>query len=292
MKSYVCLMRNALLSATIALNLVGCRGCHPAASVRSGPIGAQSTLSAYSAGGGAQAIVLQNATVTAAGSVVVTNMPIGATKLTVNVSGTATGSMTFTITEVDSGDRATALGSPVSTSAITTTGATSASLTLASSGTVLVSWTATSSPSFTGVWASLTSTGLATTGGGSGSASTVSISSPVAAAGAVPTVAWAPVEVSQAPQSNCPDQGAFVGDAGATGSGSVLVDASITTTGVARRIWVGTAGTVCLTHLNDTSASTCTCYLNVAAGTYLDGVFTAICGADAGTTAGSFVLER
>lgn len=135
-------------------------------------------------------------------------------------------------------------------------------------------------------------------GSGSGSGSTVSVSNfpatqnvavtaPTATAGQVPTTGWAPVEVSQAPQSNCPDQAFAIGDAG---NSTVLVDASIVTTGVARRIWIGQGGTFCGTKLNDTT--TCPCYLNVAAGTYLDGLWTQVCSVDAGTTAGSFVLER
>jgi hypothetical protein len=102
--------------------------------------------------------VQSNATLTTTGSTVLTANYFGTQQinLIVNVTNSPTGttpSMTVTIAEVDPGNGTTTFGNSASTSAITTTGVFTASLSNTHSDVIKVTWTISgTTPSFTGVY--------------------------------------------------------------------------------------------------------------------------------------------
>lgn len=104
-----------------------------------------------------------NATLTSSGSTFVRFNYFGTQQinLIVNVPNAPTGTsptLTFTIQEVDPGDETTTFGSSATTTTITNTGVFTAVLTNTHSSAVKVSWTVggTGSPTFTGVYATIT----------------------------------------------------------------------------------------------------------------------------------------
>src|SRR6185369_17090632 len=107
-------------------------------------------------GGNYQPIFL-NGTINSSSNSTLSNVGDGTVSLFINVKNAPTGTnptLTFTIKEVDPGDKATALRSIVTGAAITAAGTQVLTLPMVSSGSVLVSWTigGTSSPTFTGVY--------------------------------------------------------------------------------------------------------------------------------------------
>jgi hypothetical protein len=106
--------------------------------------------------------VFNNGTITASGNDVFFLQYFGNQQinLIVNVTAAPTGStptVTFTIQEVDPGDTSTVFGSSASTTSITGTGVFTAVLTNTHSSAVKVSWVVTGgTPSFTGVYATIT----------------------------------------------------------------------------------------------------------------------------------------
>lgn len=108
-------------------------------------------------------VVLSNATITNPGSDIYATQFFGVQELAlvVNVTaaptGTGTPTLTFTIQEVDPGDGVTTYGNSASTVGITGVGVFTAVLNITTSSAVKVSWTISgTTPSFTGVYATLT----------------------------------------------------------------------------------------------------------------------------------------
>lgn len=103
--------------------------------------------------------VLTNATVTSSGSAVLTGYGFQQISLVVNVKASPTGTtptITFTIQEVDPGDKTTTFGNSASTQAINAIGVFSAIINTTTSGSVKVSWTVTgASASFTQLYATV-----------------------------------------------------------------------------------------------------------------------------------------
>lgn len=102
-----------------------------------------------------------NSTITASSSGIYFGFGTKEITLVVNVKNPPTGSsptLQFTIQEVDPGDETTVFGSTVSTASITTAGVYQATIRTTLGGNLKVSWTigGTSSPTFTGVYSTLT----------------------------------------------------------------------------------------------------------------------------------------
>lgn len=129
-----------------------------------------------------------NSTITASGSFVVSGIGSKELTLVVNVTASPTGTtptLTYTLQEVDPGNLTSVFGSTVSTSAINAIGVFTISLGATVGGAVKVSWVigGTSSPTFTGVYATTSSkVGTATSTAGTVIVSDASIGSNNAAA--------------------------------------------------------------------------------------------------------------
>lgn len=103
--------------------------------------------------------VLTNATITSNGSATLTGYGFQQINLVINIKASPTGTtptLTFTIQELDPGDKSTSIGNSTTTSALNAIGVTTATLNTSTSGTVKVSWTiAGASASFTQVYATV-----------------------------------------------------------------------------------------------------------------------------------------
>lgn len=105
--------------------------------------------------------VHNNSTVIASGSQVIVGFGIKEVTLVINVTATPTGTsptLTYTIQEVDPGNTTTVFGPVVTSTTITNTSIQHITLPNTTGGALLVSWTitGTGSPTFTGVWATVT----------------------------------------------------------------------------------------------------------------------------------------
>ena len=113
--------------------------------------------------------VQSNATLTTSGSTIITGNYFGCQEiaLIVNVTVAPTGttpSITFTVQDVDPGNGTTVYGNSASTSAITGTGVFTAVLNVTTSSAIKVSWTVSgTTPSFTGLYATITTKGTPST---------------------------------------------------------------------------------------------------------------------------------
>lgn len=113
--------------------------------------------------------VQSNATVTVSGSQIISGNFYGVQQinLIVNIKNAPTGSsptINYTIQEVDPGDNTTTFGNSATTGTLTGVGVYTANLTATSSSSIKVSWTVTgSSPSFTGVYATVIAKATSTT---------------------------------------------------------------------------------------------------------------------------------
>jgi hypothetical protein len=107
-----------------------------------------------------QQTVQSNATVTASGSQVFTGFGTREITLVINIKNAPTGTLptiAYSLQEIDPGDGTTPVGSSVTGTALSAAGTQLLTLRLTLSGAVQVSWTVTgTSPSFTGVYATLT----------------------------------------------------------------------------------------------------------------------------------------
>lgn len=103
--------------------------------------------------------ILTNATVTSNGSTVVTGYGFQEINLVINIKAAPTGTtptITFTLQEVDPGDKTTIMGSSTTTTALSGVGVTIAALNTTTSGSVKVSWTVGgTAPSFTQLYATV-----------------------------------------------------------------------------------------------------------------------------------------
>jgi hypothetical protein len=103
--------------------------------------------------------ILTNATVTSNNSAIVTGYGFQQVSIVVNIKASPTGTtptLTFTIQEVDPGDKTTTFGNSASTQSINAIGVYTASLSTTTSGTIKVSWTITGAgASFTQVYATV-----------------------------------------------------------------------------------------------------------------------------------------
>lgn len=106
-------------------------------------------------------VVHANAAVTSSGSAVFTGFGAKEINLIINITGPVTGgspTLQYTITEVDPGDLTTQIGLSRTGAALTAVGVQTVSLPITTGGTIKVSWAiGGSSPSFGGVYATLTS---------------------------------------------------------------------------------------------------------------------------------------
>ena len=103
--------------------------------------------------------VLTNATVTSNGSTILTGYGFQQVALVINVKAAPTGTsptITFTIQEVDPGDKTTTFGNSATTGSITGTGVTKAVINTTTSGSLQISWTISgASASFTQLYATV-----------------------------------------------------------------------------------------------------------------------------------------